>query len=159
MLLCDSQPPSSLEAKPRHAPTVDTVETIVLELTLRGYSLKQVAMELGVSNGLACRIRQRALGKLNLGNVCEFVVACAAGNLPEFGTPVSHAQTRAVATMTPAERDVADRVLLGHSNADIARQRGTTERTVANQLTTLFRKLSINSRIELVLLLVSRHAN
>lgn len=159
MLLCDSQPPSSLEAQPRRAPSVDNVETIVLELTLRGFSLKQVAMELGISNGLACRIRQRALYKLNLSNVCQFVVACAAGNLPEFGTPRTQAQTRAVASMTPAERDVADWVLLGHSNADIARQRGTTQRTVANQLTTLFRKLSINSRIELVLLLVSGRAN
>ncbi len=50
----------------------------------------------------------------------------------------------------PAERDVALRVLRGESNAEIARARGTSPRTVAKQLAALFRRLRVGSRAELV---------
>jgi DNA-binding NarL/FixJ family response regulator len=51
--------------------------------------------------------------------------------------------------LTPAERQVALAVLAGLSNADIARMRGSSPRTVANQLAALFRKLGVHSRAEL----------
>ena len=51
--------------------------------------------------------------------------------------------------LTEAERDIVDRVLEGHSNAEIARARGTSARTVANQLAGVFRKLGVQSRSEL----------
>jgi DNA-binding CsgD family transcriptional regulator len=54
------------------------------------------------------------------------------------------------AALTPAETDVLALVLGGGSNRDIARARGTSERTVANQLASLFRKLAVRSRSELV---------
>jgi DNA-binding CsgD family transcriptional regulator len=51
--------------------------------------------------------------------------------------------------LTEAERDIVGRVLEGRSNAAIARARGTSARTVANQLAGVFRKLGVQSRSEL----------
>jgi DNA-binding CsgD family transcriptional regulator len=54
------------------------------------------------------------------------------------------------ASLSAAERDVLQRVLDGYSNADIATARGTSSRTVANQVATLLRKLGAGSRFELI---------
>jgi len=51
--------------------------------------------------------------------------------------------------LSAAEQKVASLVLQGLSSAEVAAQRGTAERTVANQLASLFRKLGITSRSEL----------
>ncbi len=53
-------------------------------------------------------------------------------------------------TLTRAERAVVGRVIAGDSNVEIARRRGTSPRTVANQLATIFRKLGTRSRWELI---------
>ncbi|MEM6929286.1 MAG: helix-turn-helix transcriptional regulator [Myxococcota bacterium] len=52
--------------------------------------------------------------------------------------------------LTPAEADVLDKVLAGHSNHEIAQLRGTKVRTVANQVASLFRKAGVSGRAELV---------
>ena len=54
------------------------------------------------------------------------------------------------ATLSPAESEVARYLLEGRSNAEIASQRGSSARTVANQVSSLFRKLGVSSRLELV---------
>jgi DNA-binding CsgD family transcriptional regulator len=59
----------------------------------------------------------------------------------EISTPVS---------LTDAERRIVGQLLRGRSDREIARLRGTSPRTVANQLRTLFRKLGVSSRAELV---------
>jgi DNA-binding NarL/FixJ family response regulator len=51
-------------------------------------------------------------------------------------------------SLSEAERDVAIAVLEGLSNADIAAARGTSPRTVANQVASLLRKLGVRSRTE-----------
>jgi DNA-binding NarL/FixJ family response regulator len=51
--------------------------------------------------------------------------------------------------LTPAEWDVAALALLGLSNSEIATRRGCSTRTVANQMSSTFRKLGIASRGEL----------
>lgn len=48
-----------------------------------------------------------------------------------------------------AEREVAAAIAAGYSNAAIAKQRGTSTRTVENQIYGIFRKLGVGSRIEL----------
>lgn len=55
--------------------------------------------------------------------------------------------------LTPAEAHVAQLAAAGHSNRAIADLRGTAERTVANQLASIFRKLDVASRADLVLVL------
>jgi len=51
--------------------------------------------------------------------------------------------------LTAAEHEVAYGLWLGRSYEQIARERGTSVRTVANQVRAAFRKLRINSRAEL----------
>lgn len=54
------------------------------------------------------------------------------------------------AELSDAESDVARRIVAGEANEAIARARGTSLRTVANQVASIFRKLGVASRSELV---------
>lgn len=56
---------------------------------------------------------------------------------------------RTPAPLSAAEADVLELLLAGGSNREIAQARGTCERTVANQVASLFRKLGVGSRSEL----------
>jgi DNA-binding CsgD family transcriptional regulator len=55
----------------------------------------------------------------------------------------------ALSKLTPVERQVACLASDGFSNAEIGRWRGTSERTVANQIASIFRKLNVGSRYHL----------
>ena len=52
-------------------------------------------------------------------------------------------------SLTDAERAVVILVLRGLSSEQIAHVRATAVRTVANQLASIYRKLGVNSRVEL----------
>lgn len=52
-------------------------------------------------------------------------------------------------SLSHAEREVASAIAAGCSNAAVARRRGTSVRTVENQIYGIFRKLGIGSRSEL----------
>jgi DNA-binding NarL/FixJ family response regulator len=52
--------------------------------------------------------------------------------------------------LSPSERDIVSRVFRGQSNGAIASARGTSPRTVANQLAAIYSKLGVRSRRELV---------
>lgn len=51
--------------------------------------------------------------------------------------------------LSAAEREIAAMVVDGMSNREIAAARGKSVRTIANQLASAFRKLSVGSRREL----------
>ncbi len=51
-----------------------------------------------------------------------------------------------LASLTDAEREVLELVGRGPSNRAIAKARGTTERTIANQVASTLRKLKVPSR-------------
>ena len=55
--------------------------------------------------------------------------------------------------LTPAEREVATLVVRGLTNEQVATRRGCRARTVAVQLASIYRKLAINSRAVLAVLL------
>jgi len=57
------------------------------------------------------------------------------------------------ANLTAAERAVARALLSGLDRAEIARLRGTSQRTIANQIALLFAKLDVRSRVELAVVL------
>lgn len=61
-------------------------------------------------------------------------------------------------SLSPSEREVALLVAHGLSNADIARARGVSRNTVANQIASLFRKLGVGSRLELARKIAGRGA-
>jgi DNA-binding NarL/FixJ family response regulator len=52
------------------------------------------------------------------------------------------------ATLSPAETEVARALVRGATNADIARLRGTSVRTVANQVASILRRLGVGSRAQ-----------
>jgi DNA-binding CsgD family transcriptional regulator len=56
------------------------------------------------------------------------------------------------AGLTLAEREILRSLLDGMTRASIARVRATSERTVANQIASVFRKLGVHSRSELAAL-------
>lgn len=51
--------------------------------------------------------------------------------------------------LSPAESEVARMAIEGLTNAEIAQRRGTSVRTVANQMASLLHKLDLGSRREL----------
>lgn len=51
--------------------------------------------------------------------------------------------------LTESERFIALALLRGCTNDEIARLRGTSPRTVANQVASIFRKLGVHSRAEM----------
>ncbi len=53
-------------------------------------------------------------------------------------------------TLTEAERSVVEQVVRGASNAEIAKERGRSMRTIANQLASAYRKLGVSGRAELL---------
>ena len=52
--------------------------------------------------------------------------------------------------LSRAEREVVEGVLRGRTNDQIAKERGTSRFTVMNQLASVYRKLGVGSRWELV---------
>lgn len=52
-------------------------------------------------------------------------------------------------TLTPRERLLVEQILAGRSNKAIALMASISEQTVRNQLTAVFRKLAVSSRLEL----------
>jgi DNA-binding CsgD family transcriptional regulator len=56
---------------------------------------------------------------------------------------------RGVEPLTAAEREIAAMVVAGLANAEIAKARSKSVRTIANQVASIFRKLKVGSRVEL----------
>jgi DNA-binding NarL/FixJ family response regulator len=63
------------------------------------------------------------------------------------------ADRRLPESLTPCEREIAALVLAGLENAEIARRRRRSVRTVAHQVESIFRRLRVGSRLELFALL------
>jgi DNA-binding NarL/FixJ family response regulator len=59
------------------------------------------------------------------------------------------APRRPAASLTPAEREVLELLMAGLSTAAIARRRRRSERTVAHQVDSIFRRMGVHSRLEL----------
>lgn len=57
-----------------------------------------------------------------------------------------------LAALSPTEMAIALDIFSGRSNADIAKARGRSVRTIANQTRSVFQKLGVGSRSELVAL-------
>ncbi|MBI5069504.1 MAG: helix-turn-helix transcriptional regulator [Deltaproteobacteria bacterium] len=83
------------------------------------------------------------VGRLRLGSEQVAVIAFPAPDL------------RSGLAVTAAEQEVVRGVLSGLTNAEIARQRHRSVRTVANQVAAALRKLRVGSRAELLAALIA----
>jgi DNA-binding NarL/FixJ family response regulator len=128
-------------------------EQRILEHALSGRSGKWIALELGLSQPTVTRGLQQALRRLGIRSVAGIVVA----RDREFRTlesdiriATSALSPHTLATLSDAERAILHDLLDGRTIRAIADRRGTSVRTVAHQVGSLYRKLGISSRRELV---------
>lgn len=133
----------------------------VLELALAGRSGKWIALELQLSESTVTRALRKALRRLGVADttvlmgirnaVFESLVGLATGmdlamaRLPPVAPPA--------AVLSDAERAVVAGILGGKRAAAIARERGTSIRTVSKQITSIYKKLGASSRREALVLL------
>jgi DNA-binding NarL/FixJ family response regulator len=119
---------------------LSALETQVVELSARGLTGKAVAYALGIAGPRVSQELFSATLKLGLQSRTELVAL--AGRL--LGTPRDAHELSAA--LTPAERDVLALVRMGLTNAAIATARRRSERTVANQVAAVLKKLDAPSR-------------
>jgi DNA-binding NarL/FixJ family response regulator len=128
----------------------------------RGESIKSIAIDLGCSCACVSRCITSVMRKLKLRCQADLVVLLQ-GRLP-WGLSASRAhwsgQDYLVFTypapfwplppcLTRAEQGIVLELVAGASQRAIARVRGTSVRTVANQVASIFRKLHVGSRVDL----------
>jgi DNA-binding NarL/FixJ family response regulator len=117
-----------------------------------GHSLKVIASELDISIATVCR--EVARGRAALGNAWLSAAGLRSSTLERDGHrwlvwSFLRCGPALPQSLTEAERAVVIALLGGDSNQDIARKRRTSVHTVANQVSSIFRKLNVQSRAEL----------
>jgi len=167
-----------LELRPSANRPLDARSATVLERILSGESQKSCALELKLSQSMITGIARDALRRIG--------VTCRPSRVPLPLTMIAYAfrkelssswvsaleleaeagerilirvpplVTRLTPFLTEAERAVATLLIEGKSYLEIAKVRKTSQRTVANQIASLFRRLHISGRAELVLLLLEQ---
>ncbi|WP_052494236.1 LuxR C-terminal-related transcriptional regulator [Nitrosospira sp. NpAV] len=137
-------------------------ERQVAEYVGLGHASKEIAYTLGLSDSAITNCTARAQDKLGMASRTELVAFFAPSGLRRKLAETSVVgerlltgnyplvNTRHIANLSETEREVAALMIAGSTNADIAQRRGTSEHTVANQVQSIFRKLGVRSRGELV---------
>jgi DNA-binding NarL/FixJ family response regulator len=136
-------------------------ERQVAEYVGMGCSSSEIGYTLGLAPSSVTDCSLRAQRKLGLSSWTELAIFFArngprarlaefsvSGNQLLFGS-YPRIPEHALRDLTEAERDVMAALLAGSTNADIARRRRSSERTVANQAQSIYRKLGVRSRNEL----------
>ena len=137
-------------------------ERQVAHLIALGRSNAQVAYELGMSASTVSvhlRIALRKLGFESRAKLCDAwtaVLADQSSRIAVFDEPervhalsVRRQQPPWFAQLSSSEVEVAEALLEGCSNAQIAKARGTSLRTVENQVASILCKVGVQSRGEL----------
>lgn len=154
--------------------------SVVRRLAL-GQCQKLVAYDFGLAHTTVSSHLRGALDKLGLGRWEHAVLVAAAieaagscvepvddgeSVTPAGGPPGPFFSIRcelsqaSLFALTEAEREVALLVVDGCANSEIGAQRRSSPRTVANQISSVFRKLSVHGRCELIRrLLLTRPAS
>jgi DNA-binding NarL/FixJ family response regulator len=118
-------------------------ESLVVDQSIQGLQGKHVAYSTGLTPARISLLLASAATKLGFRSRLDLVRVASTlrshGQLGLLGTPI-----------TEAEREVWRLAYGGMSNAEIAERRGTTVRTVVNQVASLFRKLGVAGRAGLV---------
>jgi DNA-binding NarL/FixJ family response regulator len=135
-------------------------ERSTLELALVGRSGKWIAAEMQLSESVVTRTLHAALHKLGVTDAAALSGVRTAWFEPLEGLPagvelaIARLMPDAVvrANLSDAERAIVDGLLGGKRIAVIARERGTSPRTVAHQITSTYQKLGVSSRRELLAL-------
>jgi DNA-binding NarL/FixJ family response regulator len=135
-------------------------EQTALELALAGRSGKWIAFELGLSESVVTRTLRSALRKIGAEDAAALSGVRSARFEPFDGLgagghlALARLSPAALvgASLSGAERAIVDGLLGGKRLAVIARERGTSPRTVAHQISSTYQKLGVSSRRELLAL-------
>lgn len=142
-----------------HPRQLTTREASVVHWAARGAALKEIAYAFGIAAPTVATHLERAMRKLAVANRSELTVLWRPLEETPAAETIVVAPDRAravaldevaVAALTVAEREVVRAVADGHDDDTIATLRGTARSTVRNQLASIFRKLGVGSRVELV---------
>jgi DNA-binding NarL/FixJ family response regulator len=135
-------------------------EQTALEFALAGRSGKWIAFEMKLSESAVARTLRSGLRKIGVDDTPALSGVRSARFEPLDGLAAD--DKLAVARGTPAalpraslsdaERAIVDGLLGGKRTAAIARERGTSPRTVAHQIWSTYQKLRVSSRRELLAL-------
>lgn len=117
-------------------------EALILGLSLQGLSGKDVAYATGLSPSRVSTALAEAAERLGFPSR-EELLRVGAALTRDDAVPLTK-------ELTQAEREVLALVRAGHSNRAIATARGTSVRTVANQVASLLTKTKTNSRRALI---------
>jgi DNA-binding NarL/FixJ family response regulator len=137
-------------------------EQSVLELALAGRSGKWIAVELQLSESAVTRTLRTSLRKIGATDTSALAGVRTARfkplDGPSPGVHLAVAQLMPAApslsSLSGAERAIVAGILSDNPIAAIARERGTSPRTVAHQIASTYRKLGVSSRRELLALLI-----
>lgn len=145
-----------------------TRELSAARLAALGWRSQRIGTELGIAAPTARGAVDRAVSKLQLASSIQLPLLwhTLAGPVRRLRTGggaafLVYERTLAVLAsdrLTPAERGVIARLLLGESYRHIAVHRGVSVRTVANQLSRLYERFGASSRAELVTMLLATPA-
>lgn len=120
-----------------------------------GYANKLIAAELSVSLDSVATYIRRARQKLRASSRAQLISLAASAAPPPsepFSPTVAQQLARLDVALTPAERTVAEGLLIGRTYRQIAGERNRSPRTVATQARSVFAKLGVCSRSELTAL-------
>jgi DNA-binding CsgD family transcriptional regulator len=143
-------------------------ERQVAEYVGMGRSTKEIAYILGVSDAAVTNNSARVEEKLGLSSRAEIASFFAQNGLRRKLAEVAFADEQlligayplidaaSVSCLTQAEREVTAQIIAGSTNFDIALRRGSSVRTIANQINSIFTKLNVRSRSELAARLQAR---
>jgi DNA-binding CsgD family transcriptional regulator len=132
-----------------------------------GRGQTEIAAEMGLAPSTVALNAQIALAQLGVdakpsrvNAVLAFAVRAVVSQTPfhadlrceasSLHVQVTRRDASLLASLPPSEREVIRRLIDGASYADIAKSRATSTRTVANQITSAFRRLRIAGRMELL---------
>lgn len=147
--------------EPPPGPVLTARQLRVIERLAAGDSYGEIAFELSLELSTVATHVARALAVTGLHRLelPMLVLGAARGSRAwsgDISVSYPRVDARSLPELASAERDVVRRLLRGASNERIAADRGTAQRTVANQIFTAFKKLRVSSRMELAALVARR---
>jgi DNA-binding NarL/FixJ family response regulator len=136
-------------------------EATALEMARAGAANKEIALNMQLAPSSVTRLLKSVTLKLNAtladlirllatGVICHRDLVFGTMDLSMFSPGVAAAVPVWRDLLSEAETNVIEAVLRGQSNHEIATERGSSVRTVINQLASAFEKLAIRSRRELL---------
>jgi DNA-binding NarL/FixJ family response regulator len=155
-LVAHRNPPEPAEVVALRA--LPPLERTVLTLTLAGRAGKWIALDLQLSESTVTRALRMALARLGAGTTtalagvqgARFELLDGVAGGVEIAAARLAEPAAAVPSLSQAERAIIGGLLGGKCIAAIAQERGTSSRTVANQVASTYRKLGVSSRRELL---------